>query len=92
VAKGFDAGIGPQDRAAADMIIVRVMGPMKVAVVGAPSYFGRRRGPRTPNDLARHSGVQYRRGADGAVFERPFERNGKSRKISVDGQVMVNDP
>jgi len=36
VAKGCDAGIGPQDRAAADMIIVRVTGPMKVAVVGAP--------------------------------------------------------
>src|SRR6202020_1588284 len=41
VAKGFDAGIGPQNRAAADMIILRVMGPMKVAVVGAPSYFAR---------------------------------------------------
>jgi DNA-binding transcriptional LysR family regulator len=39
VAKGFDAGIGPQNRAAADMIAVRVMGPMKIAVVGAPSYF-----------------------------------------------------
>ncbi len=48
--------------------------------------------PRTPDDLARHSCVQYRRGADGAVFEWPFERNGKSRKISVDGRVMVNDP
>jgi DNA-binding transcriptional LysR family regulator len=92
VAKGFDAGIGPQDQAAADMIIVRVMGPMKVAVVGAPSYFARRPEPRTPDDLAHHSCVQYRRGADGAVFEWPFERNGKSRKISVDGRVMVNDP
>jgi DNA-binding transcriptional LysR family regulator len=92
VAKGFDAGIGTQDRVAADMIIVRVMGPMKVAVVGAPSYFASRRRPRAPDDLARHSCVQYRRGADGAVFEWPFERNGKARKISVDGRVMVNDP
>src|SRR5277367_2888732 len=81
VAKGFDAGIGPQDRAAADMIVVRVTGPLKVAVVGAPSYFARRHGPRTPDDLARHSCVQYRRGADGAVFEWPFERSGKERKI-----------
>src|ERR1700680_4564063 len=36
VAKGFEAGIGPHDRAPADMIAVRVMGPMKVVVVGAP--------------------------------------------------------
>src|SRR5256714_4453932 len=74
------------------MIIVRLMGPMKVAVVAAPSYFASRRRPRAPDDLARHSCVQYRRGADGAVFEWPFERNGKARKISVDGRVMVNDP
>jgi DNA-binding transcriptional LysR family regulator len=92
VAKGFDAGIGPPDRAAADMIAVRVMGPVKVAVVGAPSYFAQRSRPRTPDDLARHSCVQYRRDADGIMFDWPFERNGKSRKISVEGRVMVNDP
>jgi DNA-binding transcriptional LysR family regulator len=91
VAKGFDAGIGSQDRAAADMIIVRVMGPMKVAVVGAPSYFARRRAPRVPDDLAHHNCVEYRRGA-GAVLEWEFERGGKPRKVSVSGRVMVNDP
>jgi DNA-binding transcriptional LysR family regulator len=90
VAKGFDAGIGPRDRAAADMIAVRVMGPMKVAVVGSPAYFARRRPPRTPDDLAAHNCVQFRRAADGSVFEWPFERNGKPRRISVDGRVMVN--
>ena len=74
------------------MIIVRVMGPMKVAVVGAPSYFTRHQKPRTPDDLVRHSCVEYRRGADGAVYEWAFERGGKSRKISVSGRVMVNDP
>jgi DNA-binding transcriptional LysR family regulator len=91
VAKGFDAGIGPRDWAAADMIAVRVMGPMKVAVVGAPAYFTRRPPPRTPDDLARHSCVQFRRAADGAMFEWPFERNGKPVRISVDGRILVND-
>jgi DNA-binding transcriptional LysR family regulator len=91
VAKGFDAGIGPKDWAAADMIAVRVMGPMRVAVVGAPAYFARRQPPRTPDDLARHSCVQYRRAADGTMFEWAFERHGKSRRISVDGRVIVND-
>ena len=92
VAKGFDAGIGPHDRAPADMIAGRVMGPMKVVVVGAPTYFARRRPPRTPDDLARHSCVQYRRAADGDVFAWPFKRNRKSRRISGDGRVMVDDP
>jgi DNA-binding transcriptional LysR family regulator len=91
VAKGFDAGIGPRDWAAADMIAVRVIGPMRVAVVGAPSYFARRSPPCTPDDLARHSCIQYRRAADGALFDWPFERDGKVLRISVDGRVMVND-
>ena len=91
VAKGFDAGIGPRDWAAADMIAVRVIGPMRVAVVGAPAYFARRQQPRTPDDLGRHSCVQYRRAGDGTMFEWAFERHGKSRRISVDGRVIVND-
>src|ERR1700686_3420248 len=91
VAKGFDAGIGPRDRAPADMIAVRVMGPMKIAVVGAPTYFARRRPPRTPDDLARHSCVQYRQAAEGDVLVWPLEGNRKSRRVSVDGQGMVND-
>jgi DNA-binding transcriptional LysR family regulator len=92
VAKGFDAGIGPKDRFAADMIAVRVAGPMNVSVVGAPSYFARRPRPRTPEDLARHVCIQYRTRAEGDVLQWPFKRDGKSRKITVDGRVMVNDP
>lgn len=90
VAKGFDAGIGPRDRVASDMIALRVAGPMRVAVVGAPAYFAQRRPPRTPDDLARHSCVQYRQMVDGTLFEWPFERNGKSRRVAVDGRCIVN--
>ncbi len=92
VAKGFDAGIGTQDRADADMIAVRVTGPMKLAVVASPTYFARRRAPRMPEDLARHDCIQYRRAADGATIEWPFERAGKPLRISADGRVTVNDP
>lgn len=92
VAKGFDAGIGPQNRIAIDMIAVRVTGPIKIAVVGAPSYFVQRKPPRTPDDLGRHSCVQYRRGPDGLIFDWIFERNDKSRAISVNGRVIVNTP
>ena len=89
VAKGFDAGIGPKDWAAADMIAVRVMGPSRVAVVGAPGYFKQRSPPRTLDDLASHDCVQYRRAA-GAVLDWAFERDGQSLRISLDGRVIVN--
>jgi DNA-binding transcriptional LysR family regulator len=91
VARGFDAGLGPRDHVAADMIAVRVSGPIKAVIVGAPAYFARRRPPRTPDDLARHSCVQYRLAVDGGVLAWPLVRNGKTRRISVDGRVMVND-
>jgi hypothetical protein len=50
-AKGLDARIGPLDRVAADLIVVRVTGPQKMAVVGAPPYFARCHRPRTPIGL-----------------------------------------
>ena len=90
VAKGFDAAIGLRERAAADMIAVRVTGPMKVVVVGAPAYFARRPAPRTPDDLAHHSCIQYRWGDSAFVW--PFQRNGESLRISVRGPVTVNRP
>jgi DNA-binding transcriptional LysR family regulator len=90
VAEGYDAGLGPQDRAAADMIAVRVTGPMRIAIVGAPAYFARQRAPRTPEDLARHSCVQYRL-AGGGTLVWPLVRSGKMRRISIHGRVMVND-
>jgi DNA-binding transcriptional LysR family regulator len=92
VAKGFDAGIGEQAWAAADMIVVRVMGPVKIAVVGAPSYFAQHPKPRTPEDLAHHNCVRYRRNVDDTEFAWPFEKNGELRTISVDGRVTVNEP
>jgi DNA-binding transcriptional LysR family regulator len=63
-----------------------------VTVVGAPAYFARRRPPRAPDDLVRHSCVQYRLAADRAVFEWALERDGRSRRLAVDGPVIVNDP
>jgi DNA-binding transcriptional LysR family regulator len=92
VASGFDAGIGPKYWAAADMIAVRLRGPMKVAVVGAPKYFERRRPPRTIDDLASHSCIQYRFTTDGATVPWTFEHNGKTKRVSPAGGVTVNVP
>jgi DNA-binding transcriptional LysR family regulator len=91
VAKGFDAGIGLHALAAADMIAIRVIGPMQLAVVAAPTYLALRPPPRTPDDLVRHNCVQFRIPRDGTVLQWPFERDGNSRPMNVEGRVMVND-
>jgi DNA-binding transcriptional LysR family regulator len=91
VSKGFDAGIGPINRVAADMVSVRVTGPLKLAVVGASSYFAKRSPPRTPDDLARHHCIQYRQDPDGGLLEWPFERNGEAWTLPVHGRVTVSN-
>ena len=92
VGEGFDAAIGTRDRAASDLISLRVTGPLRLAVVGASTYFARRGSPRTPDDLARHSCIQFRLGRKGGIFEWPFDFNGKRRRISVNGPVTVSTP
>jgi LysR substrate binding domain len=92
VASGFDAGIGPKRWAASDVIGVRLTGPVKIAVVGAPTYFAGRRPPRTPDDLTSHNCIQYRLGAKGPLSKWQFEHNGKTRQIAVTGRLSVNTP
>jgi DNA-binding transcriptional LysR family regulator len=92
VASSFDAGIGPKYWIAADMIAVRLRDPIKVAVVGAPKYFERRRPPRTPDDLASHSCIQYRFATSGAVVPWSFEHSGRTKRMSLAGAVTVNIP
>jgi DNA-binding transcriptional LysR family regulator len=99
VAGGYDAGIGPKGWAAADMVAVRLRGPAKLVVVGAPKYFARRRAPRTPDDLASHNCIQYRFTTNGAGWSATrgpvpwsFERNGRIRRMSLSGALTVNLP
>jgi DNA-binding transcriptional LysR family regulator len=91
VSKGFDAGIGLSDRVANDMIAVRVTGPLKLAMVGASSYFAKHSPPRTPDDLARHYCIQHRPDPDGGLKDWPFERNGKAWTLPVQGRITVNN-
>jgi DNA-binding transcriptional LysR family regulator len=68
VAAQYDAGIRPGELVAKDMIAVRVGPDLRMAVVGAPSYFGSRKRPRTPQDLTQHNcpGIGDTFGADRA--------------------------
>ena len=91
VAEGFDVAIGPKDWVSPDMIGTRVTGPIKIAVVGAPAYFAGRRPPRTLDDLASHSCIQYRLGPKGPLAKWNFERDGKLWPVSVGGRLTVNN-
>jgi DNA-binding transcriptional LysR family regulator len=68
VAQQYDAGVRSGEQVAPGMIAVRIGPDMRMAVVGAPSYFERRPVPKTPQDLAGHNCINLRLPAHGGCI------------------------
>ena len=90
VAQQYDAGIRPGALVAKDMIALRVGPDMRMAVVGAPSYFAARKKPRTPHELTEHNCVNLRLPTHGGVYVWEFEKNGRALNVRVEGQLVFN--
>lgn len=89
VAQRFDAGVRSGEQVAKDMIAVRIGPDMRMAVVGAPSYFKRRSEPRRPQDLIEHSCINLRLPRD-TLYAWEFERGSRELRVRVDGQLTFN--
>jgi DNA-binding transcriptional LysR family regulator len=90
VAERYDAGVRSGEQVAKDMIAVRIGPDMRMAVVGAPSYFAKRSPPKTPQDLTDHSCINLRLATHGGLYGWEFERGGRELKVRVDGQLVFN--
>jgi DNA-binding transcriptional LysR family regulator len=55
VAQRYDAGVRSGEQVAKDMVAVRIGPDMRMAVVGAPSYFKTQPEPKKPQDLINHN-------------------------------------
>src|SRR6516164_3046901 len=90
VAQRFDAGVRSGEQVAKDMIAVRIAPDMRVAVVGAPSYFKRQPEPKRPQDLVNHNCIKLRLPTHGGVYAWEFEKAGRELRVRVDGQLTYN--
>jgi DNA-binding transcriptional LysR family regulator len=90
VAQQYDAGIRPGELVDRDMIAVRVGPDMRMAVVGAPSYFAARKKPRTPQELTGHNCINLRLPTHGGLYAWEFEKGGRSLNVRVEGQLIFN--
>jgi DNA-binding transcriptional LysR family regulator len=90
VAEGYDAGVRSGEQVAKDMIAVRIGPDLRMAVVGAPSYFRGRPEPRKPQDLVGHNCINLRLPSHGGVYAWEFEKGGRELKARVDGQITCN--
>ncbi|WP_076592755.1 LysR family transcriptional regulator [Herminiimonas arsenitoxidans] len=90
VAQRFDAGVRLGDQVEKDMIAVRISPELRMAVVGAPSYFAQRAAPKTPQELAAHSCINLRLPTHDSLLVWEFEKNNLPLKAHVDGQWVFN--
>jgi DNA-binding transcriptional LysR family regulator len=90
VAQGYDAGVRSGEQIAKDMIAVRVGPDMRMAVVGAPSYFAKRSPPRTPQDLIGHDCINLRLPTYGGLYPWEFGKGNRELKVRVEGQLIFN--
>lgn len=90
VAQKYDAGVRPGERVAKDMIAVRIGPDMRMAVVGAPSYFKKRPPPKTPQELVDHNCINLRLLTHGGLYAWEFEKDGRELNVRVEGQLVFN--
>jgi DNA-binding transcriptional LysR family regulator len=89
-AQRYDAGVRIGEDVAKDMITVRIGPDMRMAVVGAPSYFAKRPAPKKPQDLTEHNCINLRLPTYGGLYAWEFEKGKRELKVRVDGQLVFN--
>jgi DNA-binding transcriptional LysR family regulator len=89
VAQRYDAGVRSGEQVAKDMIAVRIGPDMRMAIVGAPSYFKTRPEPEKPQDLIHHNCVTLRL-PSGGLYAWELEKGGRELRVRVEGQLTCN--
>jgi DNA-binding transcriptional LysR family regulator len=91
VAEGYDAGIQLGEVIDRDMIAVPVTGDLRLAIVGAPSYFERRGVPSHPRELSDHDCLNWHATAGSPPYRWEFTEDGRDFTQSVPARVLSTD-
>ena len=73
------------------MIAVRIGPDIRLAVVGAPSYFAGYGDPRTPREFSAHRCINYRHVKSGGLYAWDFEEKGRPFEVRVEGSLVFNN-
>lgn len=90
VRRRYDAGIRLGEQLAKDMVAVRIGADMRMAVIGAPSYFKLQGMPATPQELQHHNCINMRLPTLGGLYAWEFKKNQHEIKVRVEGQLIFN--
>ena len=90
VAERYDAGVRSGEQVAKDMIAMRIGPDLRMAVVGAPSYFRNKPEPKKPQDLIEHNCINLRLPRHDSMYAWEFDKNGRELRVRVEGQLTFN--
>ncbi|WP_404286354.1 LysR family transcriptional regulator [Microvirga sp. RSM25] len=90
VAERYDAGVRLGEQVDKDMISLRISADLRMAVVGASSYFEGRAKPDVPQDLIEHSCIKLRLPTHGAFYAWEFQKDGQELKVRIQGRTAFN--
>jgi DNA-binding transcriptional LysR family regulator len=88
VAEGYDAGIQLGEVIDKDMIAVPLTGDLRLAVVGAPSYFARRGVPKHPRELVDHDCLNWHSTPNSPPYRWEFTEKGREFSVAVPARVL----
>ncbi len=94
IANGSDVGIRLGKSLADHVVAVPISPALSMVVVGSPAYLERHGVPTTPDNLAQHNCINYRRSRSGAIREWDFNTPGKKGRHftqSVAGNLITSD-
>ncbi|WP_233842586.1 LysR family transcriptional regulator [Dyella sp. 2HG41-7] len=89
-AERFDAGIRLGEQLAQDMIAVPIGPPMRLVVVGKPTYLDATPSIITPRDLTRHDCINLRFLTHGGLYAWEFEKGSDALNVRVEGRLTFN--
>lgn len=92
VAERFDAGVRDGELVAKDMIATRIGPDLRMAVVGAPTYFAKRASPKKPQELTEQQCINLRLPTRGSLYAWEFAKGRRKLNVHVDGQLVFNRP
>lgn len=90
VAQRYDAGVRMGEQVGDGMVAIPIGPPMRMAVVGAPSYFRQAASLLSPQQLTQHNCINLRLPTYGGLYAWEFEKEGRRVNVRVDGQLTFN--
>lgn len=90
VEERFDAGVRLGESVDKDMIAVRISPDWRLVAVASPDYLDDKPAPQSPQDLVHHRCINHRQSTGGGLYAWEFAKEGRSLRVKVEGQLILN--